>query len=396
MVDKDRGEADDYYNEGQQPPPQQNQPYYGQPPPQNQQQQQQWAPPPNYESPQKNYQPGEQFQFNEAFKVSKPKFNDLWAGILLILVFGGFVAVSAISISGYSSTKSINGGGIYDGTTNNFGLSTNTIVLFAFVLALATVFSYAYVWMARLFPKVFIWVTGILNIVFGFVLAIYMFTRKSYGGAIVFLIFACFTLFCFFTWIPRIPFSAFMLRTSIDVSKRYGHTYLVSFIGGLLGVAFAAWYSVTLVAIYSKYQPGGNNTNCDAGGCSQAKVIGLIVFITFAMYWISEWLKNTIHTTIAGVYGSWYFYQGSSNGKGATRGSLKRALTYSFGSISLGSLIVAIINLIRQICSVAQQQAGANGNIAAEIAFCVLQCIIGIIDWVVEFVNRYAYVYCVL
>jgi uncharacterized membrane protein required for colicin V production len=55
-----------------------------------------------------------------------------------------------------------------------------------------------------------------------------------------------------------------MLRTSIDVSKRYGHVYIVSLLGGLAGVAFAAFYSVTLVAVYVKYEPG-NNQACNTG-----------------------------------------------------------------------------------------------------------------------------------
>jgi hypothetical protein len=57
-----------------------------------------------------------------------------------------------------ASTFSFNGGGIY-GSQNDFGLSTNTIVLFAFVLIVATVFSYAYIWVARKFTKQFIWIT---------------------------------------------------------------------------------------------------------------------------------------------------------------------------------------------------------------------------------------------
>jgi hypothetical protein len=182
-----------------------------------------------------------------------------------------------------------------------------------------------------------------------------------------------------------------MLQTSIDVSKQYGHVYLVSFIGGLVATAFGAWYSVTLVAVYVKYEPGANPAcSTTAGGCSSAKVIGLLVFITFAAYWISEWLKNTIHTTISGVYGSWYFCSHNFP-KNATRGAFRRAMTYSFGSISLGSLIVAIINMLRQACSIAQQQEAGNGNILGSILFCVLGCIIGILDWAVQFVNRYAF-----
>lgn len=239
-------------------------------------------------------------------------------------------------------------------------------------------------------------ITGILHIIFGFVTAIYMLSRRYWSGGIVFLIFAIFTVICFISWIPRIPFSVLMLQTSIDVSRKFGHVYLVSFIGGIIATAFGAWFSVTLVAVYVKYEPGANPAcSTGAGGCSSAKVIGLLVFITFAGYWITEWLKNTIHTVISGVYGSWYF-QPNNPPKGPTRGATRRALTYSFGSISLGSLLVAIINMLRQACSIAQRQEANDGNIAAYIAFCILQCIIGILDWAVQFINRYAFSYIAL
>jgi hypothetical protein len=182
-----------------------------------------------------------------------------------------------------------------------------------------------------------------------------------------------------------------MLKTSIDVSKRYGHVYLVSFLGGLAATAFGAWFSVTLVAVYVKYEPGLNPAcSTGVGGCSSGKVIGLVVLITFAAYWISEWIKNTVHTTISGVYGSWYFCSHNFPAN-ATRGAFKRAMTYSFGSISLGSLIVAIINMLRQFCSIAQQQSAQDGNILGVICFCVLGCFIGLLDWAVQFVNRYAF-----
>ncbi|KAF6810460.1 protein PNS1 [Colletotrichum plurivorum] len=369
------------YNNGYQPGYQQAQGY---PPPQQFDGSNNYG----YNPPPQGHDP-EKYTFEEAFKIEKPKWNDLWAAILFLACFLGFAAVSGLTISGYSSTKGLNGGGIYDGG-NTFGLSTHTIVLFAFCLAVAVVLSYAYVWMARLFPKAFIWVTGILNIVFAFVTAIYMLSRRYYSGGIVFLIFAIFLVIAFISWIPRIPFSALMLKTSIRVSKNYGHVYLVSFLGGMVGAAFAAWYSVTLVATYSKFQPSPNNPQCRNGGCSQGKVIGIIVFITFAMYWISEVLKNIIHVTISGVYGSWYFCVNNFP-KGATRGALKRSLTYSFGSISFGSLIVAIINFLRHLCSVAKSQSAADGNIVGYVLFCILGCLISLLDWAVSFFNRFAF-----
>lgn len=159
---------------------------------------------------------------------------------------------------------------------------------------MAMLFSFAYMWAARAFTKQFIWITGILNIVFGFVTAIYMLSRKYWSGGIVFLLFSIFYVVCFISWIPRIPFSVIMLQTAIDVSKRYGHTYMVSFVGGTLAAALGAWYSVTVVSIYVQYSPSVNNPACrnGVGSCGNGKVIGLLVFVTFAMYWISEYVSR--------------------------------------------------------------------------------------------------------
>lgn len=172
-----RGEAAGYYQGGgqgggyqmnqppqggqwQQPPPPQQQGYgqqqyggggYGPPPgpPPPQQHGGYGAPmppPPNYGQ---QYGGGDQKpNFDQAFKIEKPKWNDLWAGILFILVCAGFVVVSGIAIQGYSATHSFNGGGIYN-SQNDFGLSTNTLVLFAFCLLVALVLGYGYVWLAR-------------------------------------------------------------------------------------------------------------------------------------------------------------------------------------------------------------------------------------------------------
>lgn len=159
-----QGQAADYYNDTSGPkyPPQSQQQYNAPqgPPPQQQYNQ---GPPQQYNQgpPQNNAMPappgyGQNFgynadqkpSFNQAFKVDKPRYNDLWAAILYLAVFAGFVAVSGISIEGYAHEKGYNGGGIY-GSSNTFGLNTNTIVLFGFVLAVALVLGYLYVSLAR-------------------------------------------------------------------------------------------------------------------------------------------------------------------------------------------------------------------------------------------------------
>lgn len=112
----------------------QQDPQQAYPPPQNYQQngQQQYPPPagmpppPNYGGPQQQ-QDGKQ-DFNQTFRVEKPKWNDIVFALLFILTFAGFVAVSGIAIQGYSATKLFQGGSIYGGAST-VGLSTNTIIL---------------------------------------------------------------------------------------------------------------------------------------------------------------------------------------------------------------------------------------------------------------------------
>ncbi|KAL2004558.1 hypothetical protein VTN00DRAFT_3443 [Thermoascus crustaceus] len=338
-------------------------------------------------------------QYDEVFKIEEPKYHDVWAGLLFIATFCGFVAVSGIAIHKYAKFKGFNGGGIYD-SANDFSLDTNALVLFVFVLCVALAFSWAYFLGARYFTKLFIWLTGILNIVFALATGIYYIARGQYGGGIVFLVFGVFAIICFISWIPRIPFSALMLQTAMDVARDHGHVFLVSALGGITAVAFSSWFSVTLVAIYVAYEPnsGGVNPACANGGCSRSTVIGLIVYVTFAMYWLSEWLKNTIHTTIAGVYGSWYFWSRLPGGppKGCTRGAFVRATTYSFGSVSFGSLIIAIINMLRQALSVVQRQQLEEGNIVGCIAASILGFLVAFLDWLVTFINRYAFCHIAL
>ncbi len=169
---------------------------------------------------------------------------------------------------------------------------------------------------------------------------------------------------------------------------------MVSFLGTIVAFAFGILWSFTLVAVYIKYSPQPDNPACNAGGgsCSNAKVIGLIVFITFSGYWISEVIKNVIHTTICGTYGAVYY---AANPQSVVRhpaaGAFKRSMTYSFGSISLGSLLVAIVQFLKQAAAYGRQAEASEGNTIMSFVFCFLQCFIGILEWAAEFFNHYAY-----
>lgn len=41
--------------------------------------------------------------FEQAFKIEKPKWNDVWAGVLFMAFMAGFVVVSGIALRGYGT-----------------------------------------------------------------------------------------------------------------------------------------------------------------------------------------------------------------------------------------------------------------------------------------------------
>ena len=85
--------------------------------------------------------------------------------------------------------------------------------------------------------------------------------------------------------------------TILDVNRTYRHLYVVSAIGGFVYLVFVAWYTVNFVTLYVIYI-----AHCPTEGEScYTQFIGSFVFTTCAQSWISEWLSNTVRSTMAGV-----------------------------------------------------------------------------------------------
>lgn len=337
--------------------------------------------------------------FDEAFKVTKPKFNDWPFAVFFLLVVVGFVVVAGITLNALRETFDFQGTSIYN-SGNTFSMNTNTVILFAFIIVLSIVLSALIIVYARFAPKVFIISGLILNIVLGLGTAIYYFVAGYYSAAIVFLVFTLITAFMYWRARSRIPFSATVLTICIDVMKRYPSTLLTSFLGIVFGGGFSVLFSVTIVGVYVKYDPNSQNEACDisGGGCSLSKLIGLLVFVFFAGYYISEVIRNVIHVVIAGVYGTWYYLSNSDQGEPRfpALGALKRALTYCFGSICFGSLIVSLIQLLRAVIKSLKQDAFGSGDMCAGCGFLILDFVIGFLEWLIRYFNHYAYCYVAL
>jgi hypothetical protein len=100
-------------------------------------------------------------------------------------------------------------------------------------------------------------------------------------------------------------------------------------------------------------------------------------------------LSNTVQTTVAGTIGTWWFVPHEANAcwSSAVGDSFGRASTYSFGSICLGSLIVAVVQALRTIAHMSRD------NRDAQLLVCIIDCILGCIQDILEYLNKWAYVY---
>ncbi|KAH7108385.1 DUF580-domain-containing protein [Auriculariales sp. MPI-PUGE-AT-0066] len=339
----------------------------------------------------------------ERFKPKK-KVNDIFFLIFFLLQFAGFIGVSAIVLIEYVRHDGL-GGGLGDadsgrnGKTNGLPITLNrsTVYLLLVIAAFSLVVATLYIMLVRAFTKAIMHVTLILSILLNIGICIYYWCGYT-SGAIVFTILAVFSVLSYWGFRSRIPFSALLLQIVVDISKHHKSVYVVAFISLIMQTALSVWFTFTLIATYAKWTPGSPSCKEQGGdtSCSSGIVAGVVFFEVFSYIWTSQVIGNVALATLAGgVYGGWYYFGPASAGvmpKNPSLGAFGRASTLSLGSIAFGSLIVTILEMIRLIFQMIQNNANQEGHPVEMICACIAQCIVGCIQSMVEYFNRYAYI----
>jgi len=190
--------------------------------------------------------------------------------------------------------------------------------------------------------------------------------------------------FCYIraVW-SRIPFAAQNLITAVTSIKAnigvtfYAYLSLLSFFG------WSLWWGVSTMS--TMFVMG----DCDAQGQCQNQVSGIILFLFLvSYYWTWQVIKNVVHVTVAGTVGTWWFVPSEANSFCSTsvRNSFFRAITTSFGSICLGSLIVAIVQAARHMLH--RLRATDDG-----LLYCLAECCLRCIEAIIEYFNEWAFIY---
>lgn len=123
--------------------------------------------------------------------------------------------------------------------------------------------------------------------------------------------------------------------------------------------------------------------------------LGVYFFLMLVVYWGFGVVKNTVHVTASGVVASWW-YGRDKNSTTVVQSALCRAVGPSFGSICLGSLLVAILQAIRWLVRMLEDQARREGDGCGASLLCMCECLIGCIESWLEYFNQWAYTYCAI
>jgi hypothetical protein len=161
--------------------------------------------------------------------------------------------------------------------------------------------------------------------------------------------------------------------------------FVFAFVTPLLNLFLCIMQIMALITVLNL--AGGFNEDPSDGGNTAAGIVMLLFSLSF--YWTAEVVKNISTVIVSGTVGTWWFspLEASSFCSSAVVDSFKRATTYSFGSICCGSLLVAILNIIIDTLRRSRR------NRSCILLFCVITCLLEILERLAEYFNKWAFVY---
>jgi hypothetical protein len=221
------------------------------------------------------------------------------------------------------------------------------------------------------------------NIISFVLLAFMMLAAGAIPVGIMALLGVGFTAYYSYCVWARIPFAAANMKTAITAVRANFGVVFFSYLSLVIIFLWSIWWSIaTLSATFVI-------SGCNAAGECQSETSGIIIFLFMvSFFWTVQVARNVVHVTVAGTVGTWWFdpLTASSCCSRGVRDSWFRAMTFSFGSICFGSLIVAVIQAFKEM--VHQMREQDDGILA-----CCAECLLGCIESLVEYFNAWAFTY---
>lgn len=156
-----------------------------------------------------------------------------------------------------------------------------------------------------------------------------------------------------------------------------------------------AWYAVTNVYMYSMGDPKFVEGQMFASLEEAPNVEILFWLFMFGFFWIIAFIIAILQFTIAATTAIWYFSSGSdASGSASVCQSIGWAFRYHLGSLAFGSLLIAIVTMIKVLFEyfAKKYEKAAGDNPIVKACICYARCMIWCLDACVKFISENAYI----
>ncbi|KAI9202826.1 plasma-membrane choline transporter-domain-containing protein [Polychytrium aggregatum] len=328
---------------------------------------------------------------------TSPKYQDVWAAVVYAVTFAGFVVMAAVSIPSNVRHASFN-------TTSDpsppIDLAAIAIA-FVVLLAISIVFTIFWLWLVNRYTiqmiKAAFWFPVAMMALMA--LALFLSHQPGLGGLAITLVVldGIMVIWVFFALRGnKIPVTAAILKSSTRIVKQFPSVVAVSIVGTAVALAFGVVWVLTMAGFVTMIE---DNAALSASARNTYFSL-LVLLLVFIYYWTSQVINNVVHVTCAGLFATVYFMGVAAPGvsnivlavPNPTWKAAKRAMTTSFGSICFGSLLIALMQLLRYMINNAKDAVSrSDAGVGAWFILCCLDCILKVMEDLMNYFNRYAF-----
>lgn len=192
----------------------------------------------------------------------------------------------------------------------------------------------------------------------------------------------------------RIAFASAILSLAASAIKN-NYLGIITVVYSLLIVQLL-WCGVWGIAFVNVYQEIASNRSTDDDDNDAALWIA-IAFLLLSFYWGCQVVKYVVQCTVGGSVACWWFHPSHA---APVRGSFFRAISYNFGSICFGALLVSILQTMRDLLNMLKSQREENRRENRRdrqdvllFVICILDCLLSCLESIVVYFNKYAFCY---
>lgn len=232
------------------------------------------------------------------------------------------------------------------------------------------------------------------------VAAITFLSNKYYMGAVLgFGVAAWSALYAKSIW-NRIPLATATLETALAAIQSNAGISLVACGMVLASLVFQLLWMLAWIGAFA----GGFASTCTSSGygdaaeitCDYSQVSAVkVALMLLSFAWTTQVISNCLHVTVSGVVGTWWFAPdlAATWWSPAIQDSWARSVTYSLGSVCLGSLLVSALQVSHSMLVWLKRSSSPCGSRNLSFVACVAEFLLSFVGRLVSYFNKYAFVY---